>query len=101
MEFKWEAEDAQCGRLVHRIKKKSRRLDPAEISDDIFIISYQTLPEGNSYCIVSFADGMQLHRSPTREELAKKLTENNFQPTSGCDKDSIISHAGDICLRIR
>lgn len=98
----WTEEDAECGRIIHKLNRNMKRpLHQHDIADRLYIISYWRADGGNNYCIVSMADGMQMLRSQTREELALKLTEGDYHPTSGADKTEIIKHAGEVCLNIR
>ena len=99
----WSAEDLEGGRVVHRIKqdKSFRPHEPNAESDNIFIVSYGRAGDRNEYWLTSFADGMQIYKSVTLEELAEKMNEGNFHPMSGADKDNIIAAATKVALRIR
>lgn len=103
MKYEWNEEDADPGRIVHKLSPNANphSSEAGRLSDLLYIISYGYLENEQVYYLTSFADGMQVSRCKTREELAKSLTTGNYQPTSGADKDQIIKAAAKVALRTR
>jgi hypothetical protein len=107
MQIAWSEKDIECGRFVHTIPLDANLnlMDPGSKAGRLYVISFGYDKSGGGhdqvYYLTSLADGMQVYHSKTTEELAQHLTERNFHPMSGADKDVVINKAADVALRTR
>jgi hypothetical protein len=107
MQIAWSEKDVECGRFVHTIPLDSNLnvMDSGTKAGRLYVISVGYDKSGGGYekvfYLTSLADGLQVYRSKTTEELAEHLTEGNFHPMSGADKDVVINKAADVALRTR
>lgn len=102
----WEAQDIECGRIVHRIPPETN-LNTMEIgskADRLSIISSKYNsgdgPE-RTYFLVSLADGLISGEHGSKDAFADFLSEGSYLPTSGADKDIIIEAAAKVVVRQR
>lgn len=103
MLFAWTETDVDPGRIVHLIDPQFglHTMDSGSKAERLYIVSYGYEDNSQVYYLTSFADGMQVGKKSSREELAKFLTEGNYRPTSGADKDAIIQSAAAVVIRRR
>lgn len=103
MKTVWSAQGITTGRLVHSLALDQNLVSfpTASKANRLYIVGFRCGDSGNSYHLVSLADGMECFSSATQEELAQKMNEDNFHPLSGADKDKVINLLADVALAVR